>query len=307
MPYPILTLDGGGSKGFFTLGILTVIEELIAPKMLHEHFQLIYGTSTGAIIGALLATGLSAKEVYTLYQHHLPTIMEPLLPKSKSSALRELAEHYLGPYSFRELKSDFGVIMTRDEEKCATIATSTENHQNEFNDLLLPTPITLAESVIASSSAYPIFQKQQHQGEDGYPITLIDGGFSANNPALFALSDALSRKIPLEQISLLSLGTGDFPYPNYFSQKRHLIPDLLGYTLFAELFESIITTNSEATAQLLSLLYPTVTTLRINPQFSEPTLTFITSDPPLLERLYQTGRRTAHTHMTQLRAHLLRG
>ena len=63
----ILSLDGGGAKGFYTLGVLNEIEAMIAPRRLCEHFNLIFGTSTGAIIAALLALGSTVAEVHRLY------------------------------------------------------------------------------------------------------------------------------------------------------------------------------------------------------------------------------------------------
>jgi patatin-like phospholipase/acyl hydrolase len=44
----ILALDGGGAKGFYTLGILKEIEAMIN-QPLYEKFNLIFGTSTCAI------------------------------------------------------------------------------------------------------------------------------------------------------------------------------------------------------------------------------------------------------------------
>jgi patatin-like phospholipase/acyl hydrolase len=55
-PCRILSLDGGGAKGFYTLGVLREIEGMIKCP-LFERFDLIFGTSTGAIIAALLALG----------------------------------------------------------------------------------------------------------------------------------------------------------------------------------------------------------------------------------------------------------
>lgn len=51
--FRVLSLDGGGAKGFYTLGALKEIEALVGCRLC-EKFDLIYGTSTGAIIGALL-------------------------------------------------------------------------------------------------------------------------------------------------------------------------------------------------------------------------------------------------------------
>jgi patatin-like phospholipase/acyl hydrolase len=55
-PYKILSLDGGGAKGFYTLGVLREIEGMTKAPLC-ETFDLIFGTSTGAIIAALLALG----------------------------------------------------------------------------------------------------------------------------------------------------------------------------------------------------------------------------------------------------------
>jgi patatin-like phospholipase/acyl hydrolase len=53
----ILSLDGGGAKGFYTLGVLREIEAMMGGVPLSNHFRLIFGTSTGSIIAALLALG----------------------------------------------------------------------------------------------------------------------------------------------------------------------------------------------------------------------------------------------------------
>ena len=60
--FRVLTLDGGGAKGFYTLGALKEVEALCSCP-LHEKFDLIYGTSTGAIIAALLGLCRSADEI----------------------------------------------------------------------------------------------------------------------------------------------------------------------------------------------------------------------------------------------------
>ena len=47
-PYRILSLEGGGSKGFYTLGVLREMEGFLN-RPLCEHFNLVFGTSAGAI------------------------------------------------------------------------------------------------------------------------------------------------------------------------------------------------------------------------------------------------------------------
>ena len=83
----ILSLDGGGAKGFYTLGVLRELEGMLGGR-LHERFDLIFGTSTGAIIAALLGLGKSVKEISELYEKHVPAVMKKKSAYEKSTALR---------------------------------------------------------------------------------------------------------------------------------------------------------------------------------------------------------------------------
>jgi hypothetical protein len=74
-PKRILALDGGGLKGIMTLGYLEALEQLLRQRhgndpdfRLSDYFDLIAGTSTGAIIAACLALGMSVQEVLAKYQ-----------------------------------------------------------------------------------------------------------------------------------------------------------------------------------------------------------------------------------------------
>ena len=91
----ILSLDGGGAKGFYSLGALKDIEALVG-KPLCEAFDLIFGTSTGAIIAALLGLGHSVDEIASLYRTHVVEIMRRWMPSSKSAALEHLAVQVFG-------------------------------------------------------------------------------------------------------------------------------------------------------------------------------------------------------------------
>ena len=68
-PKRILALDGGGLRGVLSLGFLARIERLLRERheddgfRLAHYFDLIAGTSTGAIIAAALAKGLTVDEI----------------------------------------------------------------------------------------------------------------------------------------------------------------------------------------------------------------------------------------------------
>jgi uncharacterized protein len=59
---------------------------------LHEKCDLIFGTSIGSIIAALLALGKSVKEISDLYENHGPTVMQRKRRGAKSSAFASLGD-----------------------------------------------------------------------------------------------------------------------------------------------------------------------------------------------------------------------
>src|SRR5258708_18892243 len=85
----ILSLDGGGAKGFYTLGVLKEIEGMLDCP-LHSRFDLVFGTSTGAIIGSLIALGYKIDEIHDVYKKHVPTVMARRTPHARPGALSEL-------------------------------------------------------------------------------------------------------------------------------------------------------------------------------------------------------------------------
>jgi patatin-like phospholipase/acyl hydrolase len=85
--FRILSLDGGGVRGYLTAAYLAEAEEYLdriteSRKPLGERFDLICGTSTGAIIALALATGKTAgkssKSTTTLFRRFRPEA--PALP-----------------------------------------------------------------------------------------------------------------------------------------------------------------------------------------------------------------------------------
>jgi patatin-like phospholipase/acyl hydrolase len=61
----ILSLDGGGIKGVFAAAFLAGLEETLSLKV-GDYFDLIVGTSTGAIVALGLGRDLSAREISEL-------------------------------------------------------------------------------------------------------------------------------------------------------------------------------------------------------------------------------------------------
>src|SRR5258707_1049713 len=107
-PLRILSLDGGGAKGFYTLGVLRELEALVG-RPLHETFDLVFGTSTGGIIAALLALGHPVATIAGLYETNVPEIMRARSAGQKSAALARLADQVFGNQMFTEMKTGVGI------------------------------------------------------------------------------------------------------------------------------------------------------------------------------------------------------
>jgi patatin-like phospholipase/acyl hydrolase len=108
----VLALDGGGAKGFYTLGVLKEIEGLVQ-KPLHDCFDLIFGTSTGAIIAALLALGQSVDQIHGLYRSHVPTVMRQTTRPGRTLALSRLASTVFGDADFSDVRTGVGIVATK--------------------------------------------------------------------------------------------------------------------------------------------------------------------------------------------------
>src|SRR3546814_17044214 len=87
----VLSLDGGGAKGFYTLGVLREIEAMVA-RSLSESFDLIFGTSTGAILTSLLALGFRVEQIPDVYNKHVPTVKEQRLTHATTTPLEQQEE-----------------------------------------------------------------------------------------------------------------------------------------------------------------------------------------------------------------------
>jgi len=75
--YRILTLDGGGTRGFTAVVMLKHLEDITGRKI-HEMFDLVVGTSTGALIATLASwTRLTMAEAVTYYREACGIIFAP--------------------------------------------------------------------------------------------------------------------------------------------------------------------------------------------------------------------------------------
>jgi predicted acylesterase/phospholipase RssA len=267
-PYRILSLDGGGAKGFYSLGVLREIEGLVG-KPLHEAFDLVFGTSTGAIIAALIAQGRSVDDIRALYTEHVPRIMQRKKPTEKSNALQELATEVFGDDKFDSVKTGVGIVTTKWLiERPMIFKGSIEQAHGRAGTFVPGFGVTISDAVQASCSAYPFFERKTVHTASGDAVELVDGGYCANNPTLYAIADA-TRALgkPPEELRVVSVGVGNYPEPkaSLFSKMRWA-----KYLLSVQLLQKTLEINTQSMDQLRTILFKHVPTVRISDTFERP-------------------------------------
>lgn len=301
-PCRVLSLDGGGAKGFYTLGVLKQIEAM-AGRRLSECFDLIFGTSTGGIIAALLALGYQVDEIHKLYKQHVPAIMRRRKARGKSAALAHLAKTVFGDRTFRDVKTGVGIVATRwDFEKPMIFKGSVAQAHGRHATFVPGFGCTIADAVQGSCSAYPFFKKHVITTGNGDRVELIDGGYCANNPTLYAIADAvIALKKANADLRVISIGVGVYPEPKRWRSwlaKRFLSVQLLQKTL---------NVNTFSMEQLRTILFKDIWTVRINDTFERPEMAtdLMESNLTKLNSLYQRGGESFASHEAELKKMIL--
>lgn len=230
----ILTLDGGGIRGVFTLQILARIEEIFREErnkkdlVLADIFDLVAGTSTGAIIGTFISWGLPVREIEKLYIEQSPKMFAAeswsrlWKSKYKSQAIANFfRERFIEDDSSpallgtRKLKTLLLIVMRNGSTGGSWPVTN--NPDAIFNDVSHPDcnlkfPLW---QLLRASTAAPTFFPPEEIKIAGETHLFMDGGMTPyNNPALIAaLMTTLPRyniKWPArrEELHLISVGTG---------------------------------------------------------------------------------------------------
>lgn len=109
----ILALDGGGAKGLIELSILTAITDTVKRESSQE-FDLIIGSSIGAIEGGVLSSGvIPVKEFKDTFYKDLPKIFAkrvraPIFqPKYSREPVQALLDAYIKDVKMKQCKTKF--------------------------------------------------------------------------------------------------------------------------------------------------------------------------------------------------------
>ena len=308
----ILSLDGGGAKGFYTLGVLAQVQAMLKGKPLSEHFDLIFGTSTGAIIAALLSLGYKVGDIHSLYQQHVPTVMRHNTAAGRTRALEKLVVEVFGDRDFTHVKTGVGIVATHWHLEKPMIFKSTVAQAHGRKDTFIPGfGCTIGQAVRASCSAYPYFDRCVLTTGQGMTVELFDGGYCANNPTLYAIADAVKAlRKQYADLRVLSVGVGMYPEPKHWVTPKYLATWLakacLGFTGL-QLLQKTLNVNTVSMEQLRFILFNEIQAVRVNDTFQQPELAtdLLEANLTKLNRLYQRGWESFASHEQAIRNLLL--
>ena len=218
----ILSLDGGGIRGLITCEWLAGVEGALAaagkPGLLGS-FDLLAGSSTGAIIACGLAIGLSPRDLAALYREHAHTIFPGIANRLWSRAGRLFSQgvsapRYDGKGLERVLRQVFGDATLGDAQRPLMVTSyDTVSRKPVIFKSFKPEHqgLPLWEACRASSAA-PTYFPAHAMTVEGRACALIDGGVVANNPTACAIAEALRKDANADQprdLVVLSVGSGE--------------------------------------------------------------------------------------------------
>ena len=241
-PKRILALDGGGVRGMLTLQFLQALETLVTARFgertrLCDYFDLIGGTSTGSIIAAGLACGMTVGALQDLYRNIGANVFQEgrfgkLLPVSLQG---KLAPKFPSEPLQAELDRQLGADTTLDSDKVLTglmimtkrLDTGSPwplNNGGRGKFAAQDGALRLTQIVRASTAAPTYFAPEEIaiHARDGTVVdgAFVDGGVTPfNDPALHLLMLATLQGYGFcwptgkNKLLIVSVGTGQYKQP----------------------------------------------------------------------------------------------
>ena len=246
-PKKILALDGGGILGLLSVEVLASIEATLRTQsgnpnlVLADYFDLIAGTSTGAIIATCLSLGKSVDEVRRFYLDSGKEMFD------KAALVQRLHYAYEAGKLEAKLKEVIGADTSLGTDRLRTLLlvvmrnASTDsawpvsnNPRAKYNEVAredcnLRLPLW---QLVRASTAAPTFFAPEEVQIGKYRFVFVDGGVTPyNNPAFLAFSSAtlpeyaVGWKAAESELLVVSVGTGNAPTvdPNLSVRQMNLL------------------------------------------------------------------------------------
>lgn len=276
-----LVLSGGGAKGLAHIGVLKVIDSL------GIKIDYIGGTSMGAIVGGLYASGYTGKQLDSIFSTlNIDDLVQDNIPrKSKLLFNKRNDDIYALSLPFKKLKLETPNALSKGFYNYNFLSELTYHVRNTRDFKKLPIPFfcmatdietgqevilnkgIFPQALIASSSIPSVFYPIEIEGK-----LLIDGGVTNNYPveklkelgAEFIIGvdvqDELKDRKDLQGITTIFGQISNFNTQSQMKSKRPLTdiyikPEIKGYTVLSfENGKKIIENGEHATRIFLSEL-----------------------------------------------------
>lgn len=313
-PKRILSLDGGGIRGALTLGFLQRIEAILRDRhgrpdlKLADYFDLIGGTSTGAIIAGALAIG---EDVESVLEKYLELGGEVF---GKKKWKKHVALFDAEPLE-QELLEMFVDITLGDSERIHTgLCVITKRADTRSTWPLINHPdgkyfgknagMLLREVVRASTAAPVYFVPEELEVGDGERAAFVDGGVSlANNPSLQLFLIATLQGFPFhwetgpDKLMLVSVGTGVW-------SRRDLVEEVMNEKIWnwaGEVPSMLMEDASWGNQLLLQYLSRSATPWTIDREVGNLSEDLLTEKPALTYLRYNVRLERNDLHLLGLR------
>lgn len=234
-PKKILSLDGGGVRGAITIAFLERIEQMLAaragaPVRLCDYFDLIGGTSTGAIIAGALSLGFSVTDIRSFYLDLAPRVFRRSWTRLigiqsvfDSRILKREIISFVGNRTLDspDIKTFIAVVLKRIDTGSPWIVTNSPRakYWDDAPDGSYRgnRHYLLADLVRASTAAPHYFAPEAIDITKTTQGIFVDGGVTPyNNPSIALLMAAtmpgfgLNWETGERNLHLFSIGTGHF-------------------------------------------------------------------------------------------------
>lgn len=207
--FHILALDGGGTRGIYTAHLLTQVEQLFDVRI-KDCFDLIVGTSTGAIIAGAVVSDIPIDEIVELFETEAPDIFRkkwyrnPLfVSKYSNEVLAQIIAKHIPAKPLSEIS--IPLMITTSEITKSDQHIFRSNYIEKLSDSdYIDGDVCLRDAIVASCAAPTFFAPQSIKSH-----LLADGGLWANNPSIAAFVEALTYfGKAAAQVKIVSIGTG---------------------------------------------------------------------------------------------------
>jgi len=207
-----LVLSGGGARGLAHVGVLKALERA------HVRIDAIAGTSMGAIVGGLYASGMSADQLETeLRQINWDTLFatrvaRPLLPQRRKEEDFEIGTGLEFGVRDGQLSAPQGALSTRGLELLLRRLTLPVRHVDDFDHLAIPfravaTDMETGKPVILSRGDLAVALRSSMSVPGVFAPTEVDGRLLGDGGLVDNVPVDVARAMGVDVVIVVNVGT----------------------------------------------------------------------------------------------------